>query len=145
MSPEDSFPAFLSKIVDLPEGCVRANSVTRNTGRCLALSWDNKDLGLVHSHSLWTMVTVFETASSILSREHVSNAWMCIRTTVAKGRERLDAFHSLALFMNASAAIANVRERGAESEARGGQKEYFPSRRAPFAWLLCEFSTNRHE
>jgi hypothetical protein len=40
---------------------------------------ETMNLGLVHSHSLWTMVTVFETASSILSREHVSNAWMCIR------------------------------------------------------------------
>jgi hypothetical protein len=102
------------------------------------------NLGLVHSHSLWTMVSVFERASSILSRKHASKAWMCTRTTVAKGRERLNAPHSLALFMNASAQLP-MFERGAGPEARGGQKEYFPSRRAPFAWLLCEFSTNRHE
>lgn len=47
--------------------------------------------------------------------------------------------------MNTSAAIANVRARGAGPEARGDQKECLSSRLVPLAWFLCDFATNRHE
>ena len=46
--------------------------------------------------------------------------------------------------MNASAAIANVRARGTEPEARGDQRECLPSRLLPLAWFLCDIATNRH-